>query len=60
MRNVEATTEFFEFYDNQKERVQKRIDYLIQKIQTEKQVSREIVKKLVDTDFYELRIHTSE
>jgi len=56
MREVLITTECLEFIDNQNERVSTKFFQLIEVIEEVKIVHSNFVKKLINTDFYELRI----
>ncbi len=48
--------EFDEFFDNQSVKVQAKLDWALQAISGLDVISTKLVKKLVETDFYELRI----
>ena len=56
MREILITTECLEFIDNQNERVSTKFFQLIEVIEEVKIVHSNFVKKLINTDFYELRI----
>ena len=56
MREILITTECLEFIDNQNERVSIKFYQLIEVIEEVKVVHSSFVKKLINTDFYELRI----
>lgn len=56
MREVLITSECLEFIDNQNERVSTKFYQLIEVIGEVKIVHANFVKKLKNTDFYELRI----
>ncbi len=56
MREILITTECMEFIDNQDERVSIKFFQLIEVIEEIKIVNSNFVKKLINTDFYELRI----
>lgn len=56
MRIVVRSNEFDEFYNSLPEKVQTKIDYALNILREVKVVNAKLVKKLVDTDFYELRI----
>jgi len=56
MREMLITTECLEFIDNQNERVSIKFYQLIEVIEEVKIVHSSFVKRLINTDFYELRI----
>ena len=56
MRNIEATNEYIKFVEAQNDQFKKKLDYLLQKIKTEPQISQKVVEKIVNSDFYELKI----
>lgn len=56
MRTILRSAEFDEFYRSLSVNVQNKIKYAINIIAEIKVVNTKLVKKLVDTDFYELRI----
>ena len=56
MREMLITTECLEFIDNQNERVSIKFYQLIEVIEEVKIVHSNFVKKLINTDLYELRI----
>lgn len=56
MRQMITTNEFQEFYNSLSLRVQNKIDSAIQILSERKVISSKLVKKLVSTEFYELRI----
>jgi hypothetical protein len=56
MRVILITTECLEFVDNQNERVSTKFFQLIEVIEEIKIVNSNFVKKLINTNFYELRI----
>ncbi len=56
MREILITTECLEFIDNQNERVSTKFFQLIEVIEEVKIVHSNFIKKLINTDFYELRI----
>lgn len=56
MRTVIRSTEFDEFYDSLPANVQNKLKYAMNVIAEIKVVNTKLIKKLVDTDFYELRI----
>lgn len=50
------TPAFDSFYNSLNIRTKKKVDYVFEHIRTEKNVNTKFVKKLVNTDFYEMRI----
>lgn len=56
MRTMLRSPEFDEFYHSMPTSVQSKIKYAMNVIAEIKVVNTKLVKKLVDTDFYELRI----
>ena len=56
MREIQITPECLEFIDNQNERVSTKFYQIIEVIGEVKIVNANFVKKLINTDFYELRI----
>lgn len=57
IRTVFYTDEFKEFYDNLDEKVKKKIDYVIELIKDFKIVHVDFVKRLVNTELYEMRVN---
>ncbi len=58
MRKIIRSQEFDEFYESSPKRVQEKLKYALNVIAEIKVVSTKLVKKLIGTDFYELRIST--
>lgn len=56
-RTILYTDEFKEFYDGLDERVKKKIDYVIVLIKDFKVVHTDFIKRLVNTELYEMRIN---
>ena len=56
MRTLIRSTEFDEFYNSLPQSVQSKVKYAMNILAEIKVVNTKLVKKLVDTDFYELRI----
>lgn len=56
MRTMIRSTEFDEFYNTLPQSVQSKVKYAMNVLAEIKVVNTKLVKKLVDTDFYELRI----
>ena len=59
MRTIVRSIEFDEFYSSLPVNVQNKVQYALNIITEVKVVHTKLVKKLVDTDFYELRISVS-
>ena len=59
MRTMIRSTEFDEFYNSLPANVQNKVKYAMNILADVKVVNTKLVKKLVDTDFYELRISIS-
>jgi phage-related protein len=51
---------FDEFYSSLNGRTKKKLGYVLQIIQTEEIISTKFVKKIVNSDFYEIRISTDK
>ncbi len=56
MRIIYYTDEYLDFYTNANETIKNKIAYLEEILISEKIIKSKYAKKLVDTDFYELRI----
>ena len=56
MRKIYRTEAFDEFFESLPDNVKEKVRYLLFMITEVKVVNTKVVKKLVDTDFYELRI----
>ena len=56
MRTMIRSAEFDEFYNSLPANVQNKVKYAMNVISEIKVVNTKLVKKLIDTDFYELRI----
>ena len=56
MRKIYRTEAFDEFFASLPDNVKEKVRYLLFMITEVKVVNTKVVKKLVDTDFYELRI----
>ena len=56
MRNLIRSVEFDEFYSSLPANVQNKVQYAMNIIAEIRVVNTKLVKKLIDTDFYELRI----
>lgn len=57
-RKIYKSKAFEEFYISLNERARKKLQYVIQIVQNESTISTKFVKRLVNTDFYEMRIST--
>jgi hypothetical protein len=56
MRTIFKTDEFLEFLSNSEINVKNKIDYLLEIIITQPVINSKIAKKLINTDFYEVRL----
>lgn len=56
VRILKRTPEFDEFYNSLPANAQKKLDYVLNIVATIKVVNEQFVKKLVNTEFYELRV----
>ena len=56
MRLAIQTREFIEFYESVSGRVQEKIDYIVHMMQELPTVHSKFIKKLQNTDYYEMRI----
>ena len=56
MRELYFSEEFWEFYLNLQDNIQKKFDYVISIVKEEQIISTKFVKNLVGTDFYEMRV----
>lgn len=56
LRKFYRTPAFDKFYESLHARAQKKVDYVLDQIRTERIISTKFVKHLVNTDFYEMRI----
>jgi hypothetical protein len=59
MRNLQFTDEFLEFINQSESNVKTKINYLFEVIKTQAVINSKIAKKLVNTDFYEIRIQVN-
>jgi len=57
-RTIYKSKAFEEFYSSLNERTRSKVQYVLQIIQDEDIVSAKFVKKLANSDFYELRVST--
>ena len=56
MRTLLRSKEFDEFYDSLPEKVQAKLNYALNVLREVKVVNTKLAKRLVDSEFYELRI----
>ncbi|MFA7445156.1 MAG: type II toxin-antitoxin system RelE/ParE family toxin [Flavobacteriaceae bacterium] len=59
MRELQFTDEFNDFQNGVDESVRKKIAYIFEVLKTQKVITTNIAKKLVNTDFYEMRIQVN-
>jgi mRNA-degrading endonuclease RelE of RelBE toxin-antitoxin system len=57
-RTLYKSPAFEEFYSSLSERTKKKVDYVVKIVQDEEVISAKFVKKIISSDFYELRIST--
>lgn len=55
-RRLYKTPAFEAFYGSLNARTKKKVDYILEHIRSERNVSTKFAKNLVNTDFYEMRI----
>lgn len=60
MRTLIKTENFERFYNALSVNVQRKIDYALNQLAEIKVVNTKLVKKLVNTDFYELRVKVAD
>lgn len=53
------TPEFLEFFNHSKTNVTDKIDYLLEIIAAQAVINTKIAKKLINTDFYEVRVQVN-
>lgn len=56
MREIFKTVEFLDFLKNSETNVIEKVDYLIDVLITQQVINTKVAKKLINTNFYELRI----
>lgn len=56
IREIHRTEEFDEFYDSAETKIKEKTEYILNLISQEKVVNSKFVKKLKNSDFYEMRI----
>lgn len=59
MRNLQFTDEFLEFINQSESNVKTKINYLFEVIKTQAVINSKVAKKLVNSDFYEIRIQVN-
>ena len=59
MRNLQFTDEFLEFINQSESNVKTKINYLFEVMKTQSVINSKVAKKLVNTDFYEIRIQVN-
>jgi len=59
MRNLQFTDEFLEFINQSESNVKTKINYLFEVIKTQSVINSKVAKKLVNTDFYEIRLQVN-
>lgn len=59
MRNLQFTDEFLVFINQSESNVKTKINYLFEVIKTQSVINSKVAKKLVNTDFYEIRIQVN-
>lgn len=58
-RNLQFTDEFLDFIDSSETIVKTKIAYLFEIIKTQSVINSKIAKKLINIDFYEIRIQVN-
>jgi hypothetical protein len=59
LRDIRTTSAFDEFYDSLSDKVKDKYKYVLQIVKTQYVVSEKFIKRLENTDFYEMRISVS-
>lgn len=59
MRNLQFTDEFLEFINQSESNVRTKINYIFEVIKTQSVINSKVAKKLVNTNFYEIRIQVN-
>ena len=59
MRTIFKTTEYIEFFENSETNVIDKIDYILQVLITQPVINTKTAKKLINTDFYEIRVQVN-
>jgi mRNA-degrading endonuclease RelE of RelBE toxin-antitoxin system len=57
-RTIHKSKTFDDFYSSLSKWTQKKVDYVVKIVQDEEVISAKFVKKIINSDFYELRIST--
>ena len=57
-RRIYKSKAFEDFYSSLSDRTRKKVDYILQIIQDKEIVSSKFAKKILNSDFYEIRIST--
>jgi hypothetical protein len=57
-RTIHKSKAFDDFYSSLSERTKKKVKYVLQIIEDEEVINAKFVKKIISSDFYELRIST--
>lgn len=60
MRNIIRSEEFDQFYGSLPEKVQTKIDYALMALASIKVINKKLAKRLITTNFYELRINSNQ
>lgn len=56
IRTIYKSEEFNSFFNDLPPKVKTKFDYTMQMVQTERVISTKFIKKLIETDFYEMRV----
>lgn len=56
IRNIYWTAEFVQFYNELSDKVRIKFDYVLEIVKTERVISTKFVKRLENTDLYEMRV----
>ncbi len=56
VRTIYVTDEFSSFYESLNVKVRNKMDYVLMYIRNSKPIKADVAKKLVNTEFYELRV----
>jgi mRNA-degrading endonuclease RelE of RelBE toxin-antitoxin system len=59
MRTIFITNEFSEFLENADQQIKDKIKYLSNVITTQTVINTKVAKKLINTDFYEVRVRVN-
>ncbi len=58
MRKIIRTKAFQDFYESLNARTKKKVKYIMTTVEIEQNVSSKLIKKMINTEFYEMRIST--